>query len=88
MLDNVPMCSFYLYCGKLDVYYLNIDYTGCPPKSGRSIFITLVFENIAYFDFIRYNIVFWKEWYQDHLIWLGSIDPTTISWNTFIYEFC
>ena len=24
---------------------------------------------------------------QDHLIWFGRIDSTTISWNTLIYEF-
>ena len=29
-------------------------YTGCPPKKvERSIFVTLKFENIAYFDFIK-----------------------------------
>ena len=61
---------------------------GVPKKAERSIFVILIFENIAYFDFIRYSIVFWKEWYQDHLIWFGSIDSTTISWNTVIYEFC
>ena len=62
-------------------------YSGCPKKTERSIFVTLIFENIAYFDFIRWNIVFWKEWYQDYLIWFGSIDSTTISWTS-IYNFC
>ena len=31
-----------------------IVYTGCPKKAERSILITLIFENIAYFDFIIY----------------------------------
>ena len=45
-------------------------------------------ENIAYFYFKKQkNIVFWKEWYQDRLIWFDSIDSTAISWNTVIYEF-
>ena len=26
---------------------------GVPQKAERSIFITLIFENVAYFDFIR-----------------------------------
>ena len=29
------------------------DYTGCPQKAERSIFFIVIFENIAYFDFIR-----------------------------------
>ena len=41
---------------------------------------------MTYFDFIRQGIVFWKEWYQDNLIWFGSIDSATISWNTVTYE--
>ena len=64
------------------------QFTGCPKKAERSIFVTLVFGNIAYFNFIRYNIVFWKKLYQDDVIWFGNIDSTTISWNTIIYEFC
>ena len=32
------------------------------------------------------NIVFLKKWYQDHLIWFGSTDSTTISSNTVIYK--
>ena len=64
-------------------------YTGCPKKSWTLDFRYFAFfENIAYFDFIRKNIVFWKEWYQDHLICFGSSDSTTISWNTVIYKFC
>ena len=31
---------------------LNVEKLG-PKKAERSIFITLIFENIAYFDFIR-----------------------------------
>ena len=32
----------------------DISYTGCPKqKAERSIFVTLISENIAYFDFIR-----------------------------------
>ena len=47
--------------------------------------------DFCYFDIRKYsifryhpikNIVFWKEWYQDHLIWFGSIDFTTIFWNS------
>ena len=60
---------------------------GVPQKAERSIFVTLISENIAYFDSITQNIVYWKEWYQDHLNWFGSIDSTIISWNTGIYEF-
>ena len=29
------------------------NYIGCPHKAERSIFVTLIFENIAYFDFIK-----------------------------------
>ena len=61
---------------------------GVPQKVERMVFITFKFQNIAYFDFIRKNIVFWKEWYQDRMIWFGSIDSTIIFWNTVIYEFC
>ena len=28
-------------------------YTGCPKKAERSIFSTLIFKNMAYFDIIR-----------------------------------
>ena len=29
------------------------EYTGCPKKEECLIFVTLIFENIALFDFIR-----------------------------------
>ena len=57
---------------------------GVPQKSELSNFIILIFENIAYFDFIRWNIVCWKEWYQDHWNWLSSFDSTVISQNIVI----
>ena len=59
---------------------------GVPQKAGRSIFITLTFKNIAYFDFIRYNIVFWKEWYQHNWNWM-SFDFMFISQNIIIIIF-
>ena len=34
------------------------NYTGCPKKAERSIFITLILKNIAYFNFIRLHVVF------------------------------
>ena len=51
--------------------------------------------DFLYFEIRKYTIIlissdntfFWKEWYQDHMIWFGSIDSTTISWNTVIYNF-
>ena len=49
------------------LYFLS-GIPGVPQKAERSIFVTLIFENIAYFDFIRQKIVFWKEWYQDHFV--------------------
>ena len=44
-------------------------------------FVPLIIENIAYFNIIRYNIVFWKEWYQDQWNWLSSSDSMVISQN-------
>ena len=32
---------------------IQFGYTGCPKKAERSIFVTLIFENIAHFDIIR-----------------------------------
>ena len=64
-------------------------YRGVPQQSGMLDF--------RYFEIRKYSI-FWfhqikhyllkKEWYQDHLIWFGSIDSTTISWSIVIYKFC
>ena len=56
---------------------------GVPPKSG-----TL---NFRYFDIRKYSIFLFYQnvkWmiYQDHLIWFGGIDSTTIFWNTVIYK--
>ena len=50
-------------------------------KEERSISVTLIFENIAYFYFIRQNIVFWKEWYQNHWNWLSSFYSMVIFQN-------
>ena len=38
-------------------------------------------EKASRFDFIRQNIVFWKEWYQDHWNWVRSFDSMVISQN-------
>ena len=54
---------------------------GVPQKVECLIFVTLIFQNIAYFDFIRYNIVFWKEWYRDYWNWLSSFESMVISQN-------
>ena len=64
-------------------------YTRCPQKSGKLDF--------RYFEIRKYS-TFWlpsdkilssekNTNYQDHMIWFGSIDSTTISWNTVIYDF-
>ena len=60
-------------------------YTGCPQKSG-----TL---NLCYFDIQKYSIFLilsdktLSSEKKDHLIWFSSIDSTTISSNTVIYDF-
>ena len=73
----------------IDSVFFSVRDTGCPIKSGTLDFRYFdIWKYIAYFDFIRLNIVFWKEWYKDYLIWFGSIESTTISWNTVIYEVC
>ena len=60
-------------------------YRVSPKKAERSIFVTLILKNIAYFDSSDKTLSSEKEWYQVHLIWVGSIDSKTISWNTVIY---
>ena len=72
-------------------------YTALPPQKKKKkkkkkkeewqIFSTLQPQSIACLSFIGLNNFFWKEWYQDHWIWLGSFHSMAISWNTVIFIF-
>ena len=74
-------CINFLRC---DLYF----YTGCPPpppnkkrrKERNAQFVTLTFENLAYLISSDKTL----SWYQDCMIWFGSIDSTTNSWNSVI----
>ena len=69
------------------VWPLDLTYRVSPPKAERSIFITLIFENKAYFDFIRYDSIFRQEWYRDPWNWLSSFDVMIIFHNIVIVNF-
>ena len=51
-------------------------------ESGTLDFHYFDIWNYSIFWYHQINIVFWKEWYQVHLIWFSSIDSTTILWNS------
>ena len=59
------------------------SYTGCSKKAERSIFVTLKFENTAYFDSSDKTLPSEKNDIKFIWFWFGNInDSTTISWNT------
>ena len=60
------------------------------PKNGMVDFqyFTIKKIKVACFGVIAYNIIFWKEWYQDHWTWVGRFDSMAFSWNMVICEFC
>ena len=56
-------------------------------KADWWIFSTFIQWNKNMQHFLIANIFFWKEWHQDHYIWLGNYDSITFSWITFISKF-
>ena len=42
-------------------------------KSGTADFQYSTIPNVVCLGFIGWHIFFWKEWYQDHGIWLGIV---------------
>ena len=64
-VTNLPRYSEYRVCvvfssskASREIKKCGYIILGVPKKGERSIFVTLIFENIVYFDFIRENNVF------------------------------
>ena len=60
---------------------------GVTKKAERSIFVTLIFKNIAFFYYHQIKKKFWKEWYQDNKNWLSSFDSMVIYQHAVIFNF-
>ena len=71
-----PSCVLHRY-----TTYSYTDNTGYPKQAAaeeRWSFITFKSKRYSWFSFFEQNTSSWREWYQHHLILLGSFEAVVI----------